>query len=170
MILSSPCLSVSRWRDDADKLLAEMPEAERETIATARETGSFDNPAYQAAAYAFSKRHLCRLDPWPSLMLGTAGSVNRKVYTAVWGPTDFEATGDVRNYERAGDLGRLTMPVLYLCGRFDAATPEATAWYQSLTPSAEMIVFDQSSHVPHIEEPPLFLSAVREFLRRIDAR
>lgn len=169
MVLSSPCLSVSRWRDDADELLAAMPDAEREAIAHARATGGYDTPAYQAAAYAFSKRHLCRLDPWPALMLGTAGSVNRKVYTAVWGPTDFEATGDVRDYEHASDLHRLSMPVLYLCGRYDGATPGATAWYQSLTPDAELVVFEESSHLPHIEEPELFLTTVREFLRRVDA-
>jgi proline iminopeptidase len=170
LVLSSPCLSVSRWRDDADELLAAMPDAERTVISRARETGAFDSPAYQAAAFAYSKRHLCRLDPWPTLMSGSAGSVNRHVYAAVWGPTDFEATGDLRDYERADDLQRLTMPVLYLCGRYDGATPEATAWYQSLTPNTEMVVFEESSHVPHIEEPVPFLSVVRDFLRRADAR
>ena len=97
------------------------------------------------------------------------GQLNRNVYTAVWGPTDFEATGDVRDYERASDLHRLTMPVLYVCGRYDGATPGATAWYQSLTPHAELVVFEESSHLPHIEEPELFLGMVREFLRRVDA-
>jgi hypothetical protein len=61
------------------------------------------------------------------------------------------------------------MPVLYLCGRYDGATPGATAWYQSLTPGAELVVFEESSHVPHVEEPVLFLSTVREFLRRVAA-
>lgn len=102
-------------------------------------------------------------------MLGAAVSVNRAVYTAMWGPTDFEATGDVRTYERVGDLHRLTMPVLYLCGRYDGATPEAAAWYRSMTPGSDLVIFEESSHVPHIEEPDLFVGTVREFLRQADA-
>jgi proline iminopeptidase len=62
------------------------------------------------------------------------------------------------------------MPVLYVCGRYDGATPEATAWYRSRTPDAEMKVFEESSHVPHIEEPEPFLETVRTFLQRVDTR
>jgi proline iminopeptidase len=120
MVLSSPCLSVSRWRDDADELLAAMPDAEREAIAHARD-GAYDTPAYQAAAFAFSKRHLCRLDPWPAMLDGGQRE-SQGVHGGV-GPDDFEATGDVRDHERVGSAP-LSMPVLYLCGHTTARRPE----------------------------------------------
>ncbi len=62
------------------------------------------------------------------------------------------------------------MPTLFLCGRHDEATPEATAWYQSLVPGAELVIFEQSSHMPQLEEPERYLAVVRDFLRRADAR
>ena len=61
-----------------------------------------------------------RLDPWPELLARGTLTANRRVYTAMWGPTDFVATGATRDFERADDLHRLTMPVLYLTGRHDA--------------------------------------------------
>ena len=94
--------------------------------------------------------------------------MNRDVYTAMWGPTDFVATGATRDYDRTPDLHRLTMPVLFLTGRYDTATPETTALYQSLVPGAELVVFEESSHTPHLEEPDAFLAAVRPFLRRAE--
>lgn len=95
--------------------------------------------------------------------------MNRAVYTAMWGPTDYYATGATRDFERAEDLGRLTMPVLYACGRYDGATPETTGWYHELTPGSEIAIFENSSHMPMNEEPEAFVRTVREFLRRADS-
>jgi pimeloyl-ACP methyl ester carboxylesterase len=33
-----------------------------------------------------------------------------------------------------------------------------------------MVVFENSSHVPHLEVPDLFLRTVRGFLQRVDAQ
>jgi proline iminopeptidase len=60
------------------------------------------------------------------------------------------------------------MPVLFLCGRYDSATPETTDWYRSLVPDAEMAVFEESSHVPMNEEPEAFVRTVRDFLGRVE--
>jgi proline iminopeptidase len=169
MVLANPCLSVSRWARDADRLISELPEETRVIIEKHRETETFDDPAFQRALGVWYRRHMCRLDPWPEAMLRTATSGNRAVYTAMWGRTDFVATGATRDYERADDLHRLTMPVLYLTGRYDTATPETTAYYQAQTPNAELVVFEASSHSPHLEEPDAFMAVVRRFLRRADA-
>lgn len=168
MALSSPCLSVNRWAEDAEKLIAAMPETERRALQHGRATSNFDTPEYRAASAAFDRKHLSRLDAPTEPMLRMFASANMAVYKAVWGPTDFEATGAMRSFERAEDLHRLTMPVLYMCGRYDGATPETTAWYASLTPHAEKVVFENSSHVPHLEEPDEHLRVLRGFLRRLD--
>jgi pimeloyl-ACP methyl ester carboxylesterase len=42
------------------------------------------------------------------------------------------------------------------------------ATHHSLVPGAEMVVFEHSSHVPHLEEPERFLHVLRDFLRRAD--
>ena len=62
------------------------------------------------------------------------------------------------------------MPTLLTCGRYDEITPESTAWYQSLMAGSEMVVFERSAHMPHLEETELYLQVVRDFLRRVEAR
>lgn len=44
--------------------------------------------------------------------------------------------------------------------------PEDTAWYHSPVPGSELVIFEESSHVPHLEEPERFLQVLRDFLRR----
>jgi proline iminopeptidase len=60
-------------------------------------------------------------------------------------------------------------PTLFLCGRHDETRPEETSWYHSLVPGAELVVFEHSSHVPHLEEPERFLQVLRDFLDRTEA-
>lgn len=170
LVLSSPCLSVTRWAEDAGKLIAAMPDPERTALELGRSTNQVDTPEYRAASAAFDRKHLSRLDAPTEPMLRMFAGANMAVYKAVWGPTDFDATGAMRGFERAEDLHRLTMPVLYMCGRYDGATPATTAWYASLTPQSQTIVFKDSSHVPHLEEPEEHLRTLRNFLRRVDSQ
>jgi pimeloyl-ACP methyl ester carboxylesterase len=43
------------------------------------------------------------------------------------------------------------------------------AYYRSLVPGSEFEVFKGASHSHHLEETGAYLTAVREFLRRVDA-
>jgi proline iminopeptidase len=55
-----------------------------------------------------------------------------------------------------------------VCGRHGSTRPEDTAWYHSLVPGAELVVFEHSSHLPHLEEPEPYLQALRDFVRRAE--
>jgi len=41
----------------------------------------------------------------------------------LWGPSEFSATGTLEKYERVAYLKKLNIPVLFVCGEFDEATP-----------------------------------------------
>jgi proline iminopeptidase len=90
------------------------------------------------------------------------------VYRTLWGPSELTPTGSLRDYEREHRLRELAAPALFLCGRYDEITPEATAAYAAATPGARLCVFEHSAHVAHIEEPALFLDVVHGFLSEGD--
>ena len=91
-----------------------------------------------------------------------------EVYLEMWGPSEFHAIGNLRNYDRTGCLPQIAAPTLYTCGRYDEATPETTAAYQRLTPGAELAVFDRSAHMSHLEETEGYIATVRAFLHRVN--
>ena len=53
LILASPVMSVKRWAEDAEKLIAELPEDMQQAIEHHQAAGTTDDPAYQAATMEY---------------------------------------------------------------------------------------------------------------------
>jgi proline iminopeptidase len=170
LILASPPLSIPRWLADARAWIAQMPAADQEVIARHEAEGTVDHPDYLAATDAYYRRHVCRMDPYPEAVREAFATTGHAVYNAMWGPNEFFMTGNLKDYDRSGRLAEIDLPTLFTCGRYDEATPEATAWYASLVPGAQLAIFDNSSHMAHIEEEAAYLACVGAFLREVDAR
>jgi proline-specific peptidase len=164
IILSSPCLSVSRWHGDCRRLISGMSKADKKIILDCEASGNFDLPEYEAAMTAFYKKHLCRLWPWPECVTKTFQDMNRDLYEYMWGPSEFTITGTLKNYERLDQLKNIKIPILFTCGRFDEATPESTGEYNRNMPNSELVVFEDASHMHHIEQQEAYLDTVRSFL------
>jgi proline iminopeptidase len=64
-------------------------------------------------------------------------------------------------------LGEVCQPVLVLAGRYDriCGVAGAQAMAERL-PAGELVVFDNSGHLPYVEEPRRYLEVVRRFLDR----
>ena len=170
LILASPALSISRWLEDAATLKRTLPESVQATLGKHESAGTFDSPEYQAAVMEYYKRYLCRRDPWPDDVNRTFAELSASVYGTMWGPSEFTATGSLRTYERAAQLKALNLPVLLTAGRFDEATPSATAYYQSLIPGAKLKIFENSAHLTMQDEPDAYVQAVRDFLHQVESR
>jgi proline iminopeptidase len=169
-VLASPALSVSRWLADAETLKRTLPESVQAAIAVHEADGSFDAPEYQAAVLEYYKKFLCLRDPWPDDADKTFAELGQSVYTTMWGPSEFTATGTLRTYERADRLAELRLPVLFTTGRHDEATPETVEYYRSLVPGARLLVFERSAHLTMQDEPEAYVEAIRQFLREVERR
>jgi len=76
-----------------------------------------------------------------------------------------EGVGGIEVEDR---LGEIAQPVLVLAGRHDRTCVVGAS--ESMTagiPGAELVVFEQSGHMPFVEEPEAYLAAVRAFLDRV---
>jgi len=65
-------------------------------------------------------------------------------------------------------LPNLDLPVLFTAGRYDEATPETVRHFQSLVPNAEIRIFENSAHVPMLDEPDAYAGAIRSFLNNAE--
>lgn len=166
LIMSSPCLSVFRWHNDCRRLISEMRQEDQNIIVGSESSGSFDSAEYKEAMAAFYKRHLCRLPVWPACITKTFDNMGVEVYEHMWGPSEFTITGTLKNYERAGLLKNIKAPMLFTCGRYDEASPKATEYFHKMSPGSELAIFEDASHMHHIEKPELYLETVNAFLDR----
>jgi proline iminopeptidase len=72
---------------------------------------------------------------------------------------------EIPKYDVRPLLPELTVPTLVLAGRYDWVTPlPQSQLIDELVPNSTLVVFDESGHMPHIEENEGFLAAVRTFV------
>ena len=169
LILASPAISMPRWAADLAAYRARLPRPLRDTLDRHEAAGTTASPEYLRATLLFYQHHVCRIQPWPDLVRRSFDNVAEQVYGTMWGPNEFTATGNLREYDRRDRLGEIALPTLFTCGRFDEATPATTAHYQRLLPGSELRVFERSAHMAMIEESAEFVAVVRDFLARTEA-
>jgi proline iminopeptidase len=167
--LASPPLSIPRWLKDAEQNRNLLPREVQETLKKHEREGTTNSPEYQQADGIYTRNFICRVFPAPEEVERARKGVGEAVYQRMWGPSEHYMKGALlEHYDREDRLKELTMPVLFTCGRFDEASPEATAAYHAQIPGSEFVIFEKSAHLPHLEEKERFVEVVRNFLKRFD--
>ncbi|MDR3400827.1 MAG: proline iminopeptidase-family hydrolase [Pandoraea sp.] len=125
------------------------------------------HPAYVAAVTLLNYRHVCRLATWPDALTRSLSQWNdgpRGPYCTMQGPNEFTYTGNMRDWNRVPDMGRITAPTLVVCGEHDELTPACSrAMYEAL-PNAQLAILADASHMPFYETPTRYREVLRGFL------
>jgi len=168
VVADSPA-SMTLWVEEANRLRRDLPPDVQETLTRHEEAGTTDDAEYEAAVRVFYDRHLCRV-PWPDCVQRSFAQIDEDptVYHTMNGPSEFHVVGSLKTWDITDRLHEITTPTLLVSGRHDEATPLIVGQIHERIPGAEWTVFEQSSHMPHVEEPAAFLEGVEAFLRTID--
>lgn len=171
LILADTAPSMELWGTESARLRAGLPDHVRATLNEHEAAGTIDSPDYLAAMMAFYAEHVCRLDPWPEYVGRAFAALEEdpEVYNTMWGPNEFTCTGSLKTWDVRDRLGDIDIPALVICGRHDEATPAIAQTLVDGIPGAGLHIFEDSSHLPHAEEPAAFRAVVEEFLTRVDA-
>ena len=153
-----------------NELLDAMEPAVRDTIRAGERSGETSTPEFQAAVIEFYVRHLCRVQPWPDEVVRSfdALEADPTVYGAMNGPTEFTVIGTIRDFDITERLEEIDVPVLLVSGEHDEVRPHVVAAMHERLRFGERVLFEDSSHMPHIEEHQRFLDVVEEFLERAE--
>jgi proline iminopeptidase len=170
LILSSSPPSVARWISDCGELRAGLPAHVRETLDRHEASGYFNCPEYQWAIVEFYRRHLCRLQPWPDSLEQAFAGLGVQVYQTMWGQSEFgPVTGRLRDWDVTARLNEIHVPTLVTGGRYDEARPAHLAVLAERIRGAELIIFEESSHMAFLEERESYLSALEDFLAKVES-
>ena len=90
------------------------------------------------------------------------------VYHTMNGPSEFHCIGSLKTWDITERLHEISTPTLLVSGRHDEATPHIVEQIESRIPGAQWRIFEESAHMPHVEEPEAFLEAVEGFLKTVD--
>jgi proline iminopeptidase len=169
LVLSSGAASVAECVAGMDAWRLELPEAERAALARHEATGEFGHPDYKAALELLYRRHLCRVRPLPEHLNASMNNMALPVYETMWGPNEFTCTGTLRGWDRTDRLGEIRVPTLIAVGRWDEVSPSCAETMHRGIPGSRLVVFEDSSHSIHFEEPERFMAELRAFLLDAEA-
>jgi L-proline amide hydrolase len=169
VIANSPA-SMELWVEAAEILRRDLPKDVQETLTRHERAGTTSDPEYKAAERVFYERHLCRLHPFPAELQASLDQVARNptVYNTMNGPNEFFVTGTLKTWSVIDRVHRIDVPTLLISGRYDEAQPMVVQPFKDNIKGARWEIFENSSHVPHIEEKEKFMRLVGEFLDHND--
>lgn len=177
-VLGGTFISTPAWIAGTEKLIDGLPEP---TAKALRECDGSAPPAEevcQAVTAAFYSAHNGRPDKPPRSPEALSyeqryrgQGFNRTVYNAMWGPSEFRATGSLASYDATPLLARVDgRRILFVVGQYDEALIDTVQSFAARTPGAELAVVPGGSHAFHGERPEVAEAIYRDWMARMDAR
>jgi proline iminopeptidase len=170
LLFNSPYFSTAVWDADADTLILTLPDSIQTAIRIGEETNDFTTEAYQQATAVFDKNFGLRKTKLTTELDTIPPPRNDFIYNYMWGPTEFTATGVLRNYDRLESLRAITVPVLFLTGEFDEARPATVQRFQRMVPGAQFALIEDAGHETMHDNREQNLAAIRNFLNNLEKR
>lgn len=171
VIANSPA-SMELWIAEANRLRSLLPPDVQATLTAHEQAGTTSSPAYKAATDVFYDRHVCRVKPKPDDVARMEAWLEKDptVYHTMNGPNEFYVIGTMKDWTIVDRLDRIAVPTLLVSGRHDEATPACVQPFADRIPDVRWTIFEESSHMPHLEERAACMATVGAFLAEVEAR
>jgi L-proline amide hydrolase len=168
VVADSPA-SMTLWVSEANRLREALPPEVQATLLEHERDGTTDDPAYEEAVRVYYDRHLCRI-PWPDYVARSFAQMaeDPTVYHTMNGPSEFHCIGSLKTWDITDRLHEIAVPTLLISGEHDEATPTIVGRIHERIPGSRWERFEDSAHLPHVEEPERFLETVEAFRTTID--
>ena len=169
LVLAGPLISTKVWLNDANILRRRLPQDVQAILQRNEQTGTTHSREYRRATEIFYNRFLYHRRPRVRAPDSCAESPgNDEIYELMWGPTEFNATGNLLNLDLAPRLNELKMPVSFFIGRYDEARLDTVKRFQAMIPGSTIKIFEKSGHMAPLEESQSYAGALEEFLQKVD--
>lgn len=169
LILASTLSSMPLWVAEANRLREELPPEVQATLLRHEQAGTTDDPEYQQAMEVFYERHVIRTKPIPEHVQRALDNISQ-VYYIMNGPSEFHVVGVIKDWDRTDRLSEIHVPTLITSGRYDESTPRINEVLQRGIAGSEWVIFENSGHMAHAEEPELYMPTVRGFIERVESQ
>jgi proline-specific peptidase len=169
LILASTSASLPQFVAETTRLKTGLPLEIQQTLQRYEAREDYHHPDYEAAVLEFYQRHVCRLDPWPEPLRRTSANLDRNaVYETMNGPNEFTVIGNLKDWDRTDRLGEISAPTLITVGRHDELTPACAETLRRGIPNSRLVLFENSAHLAHLEEPDKYRQVVADFMAEIE--
>jgi proline iminopeptidase len=88
------------------------------------------------------------------------------LYREMWGSHgEFVIDGNLNSVEYVDKLPTIKVPTLINCGDNDECAPSLSEEMHDKIAGSELVIFPQSGHMTFVDQPDLFIKAIKDFLK-----
>jgi proline iminopeptidase len=128
----------------------------------------YDNPEYKRIVFEkLYTQMICRLQPWPEPLMRAVRLVNEKIYNQMQGKSEFEVTGNMKDWERRGRLHEIKVKALTIGAVHDEMDPEDMQKMAKLMPNATSAICPNGSHMAMWDDQAIYFQHLLGFLSRV---
>lgn len=166
LILSGALASVPQTVAGQQRLLDALPNGAGARLRTLDAAGQQKSTEYQQLVTLFYERHVCCRLPWPPEFVAAGANLDKSpAYRIMNGPNEFTINGNIKDWDRRADLGRITLPTLLTTGEYDEVTLDCHETIRDgVRGSANLVVMPGCSHTTMVEQPARYNAILRSFI------
>jgi len=129
------------------------------------------NPRYMALLmeqhYVY---HVLRMpaEEWPDPVNRGLQHINPAIYVPLQGPSELGLGGKLLEWDRTGDLEKITTPTLVIGAEHDTMDPRHMEWMASALPHGRSLMCPTGSHMAMYDDYDTYRTGLVQFLRDVD--
>ena len=110
---------------------------------------------------------ICRLKPWPEPVSRAFRLANEKIYNQMQGKSEFEVTGNLKDWERWDRLHEIKVKALTIGSTYDEMDPDDMRKMAKLMPNATCAICPNGSHLDLWDDQAFYFQHLLAFLRSV---
>jgi proline iminopeptidase len=110
---------------------------------------------------------ICRLKPWPEPVDRAFRKANDKIYNQMQGKSEFEVTGNLKDWERWDRLHEIKVKALTIGATHDEMDPADMRKMATLMPNATSAICPNGSHLDMWDDQAIYFQHLLGFLRSV---
>jgi proline iminopeptidase len=128
----------------------------------------YENPAYtRIVMEELYPQMICRLKPWPEPVTRAFRLGNEKIYNQMQGKSEFEVTGNLKDWERWHRLKEIKVRALAIGSNHDEMDPADMRKMATLMPNATSAICPNGSHMALWDDQAIYFRHLLAFMRSV---
>lgn len=170
LIISNMMSSIAAYNEYAANVL--MPPMDQEKLGQIRDfeaRGLTDDPRYEELLMEqHYVHHVLRrpVEQWPEPVVRSFARINKKIYVPLQGPSELGASGLLLDWDRTGDLHRITVPTLVIGAEYDTMDPAYLRLMADEVAAGEYWHCPRGSHMAMYDDQETYFEGLISFLHR----
>ena len=173
LIISNMVASIPEYMKYAEEVLGpQMPAEVLSEIKALEAAGEYTSVRYLSLIEEhYYPEHVLRrpLNEWPEPVNRSFSKMNYPLYLKMQGPSEFGVVGDatLKDWDRTGDLHRITVPTLSVGAQYDTMDPEGMKRIADSVQNGTFLYCPEGGHMTMYDDADRYFKGIIAFLNTL---